>query len=87
MKQRKLFEDQVKELPVIILLFAASVENETLSEEGWSRSENMLRLWLVNNDESKLGHARRSGLGSIAVGQDLLRVRAIRLRGANTPRC
>ena len=53
MKQRKLFDDRVKELPVSILLFAASVENETSSEEGWSRSENMLRLWLVNNDESK----------------------------------
>ncbi|MDD9865062.1 MAG: tetratricopeptide repeat protein, partial [Verrucomicrobiales bacterium] len=53
MKQRKLFDERVKELPVSILLFAATIENETSSEAGWARSEDMLRLWLVHNNESQ----------------------------------
>ena len=74
MKQR--VEDRVKELPVSILLFAASLKR-TSSEEGWSRSENMLRLWLVNNDESKQATPEIS-FGSVAAGQDILRVGAVR---------
>ena len=53
LKQRKLFDERVKELPTSILLFAANVEIETASEEGWSRAEEMLRLWLVHNNEAK----------------------------------
>ena len=53
MQQRKLFDERIKELPVSILLFAASVENETSSEAGWARSEDMLRLWLVHGSESQ----------------------------------
>ena len=67
MKQRKLFDERVKELPVSILLFAATIENETSSEAGWARSEDMLRLWLVHNNESQQRH-RKIRQPSVVVG-------------------
>ena len=52
-KLRKLFDEKVKELPTNILLFGANIEIETANEIGLSRAEEMLRLWLVHNSESK----------------------------------
>ena len=51
-KQRKLFDQRLKELPTSIVLFAANFEIEASNENGWSRAEEMLRLWLVHNNES-----------------------------------
>ncbi|MEE2947231.1 MAG: tetratricopeptide repeat protein [Verrucomicrobiota bacterium] len=53
MKHRSLFDERFRELPTRILLFAAKTEMDTGSEEGLSRAEEMLRLWLVHNTASK----------------------------------
>jgi len=53
MKHRSLFDERFRELPTRILLFAAKTEMDTGSEEGLSRTEEMLRLWLVHNTASK----------------------------------
>ncbi len=52
-KHRSLFDERFRELPTRILLFAAKTEMDTGSEEGVSRAEEMLRLWLVHNTASK----------------------------------
>ncbi|MDP7048559.1 MAG: tetratricopeptide repeat protein [Verrucomicrobiota bacterium] len=52
-KHRSLFEQHFRELPTRILLFVARTEIDTGSEEGLSRAEEMLRLWLVHNTEDK----------------------------------
>ena len=52
-KHRSLFEQRFRELPTRILLFAARTEMAAGSEEGLSRAEEMLRLWLVHNTENK----------------------------------